>query len=106
MFRQHEKIFEVYIEAQPVPTEHDAPSVSESHAIKLSCSNVYQPQWAIGAMRRVRNVTEVIDLGESTDRQERELRVVKVLYDAAVADPEIMKVNIKNALAGARGSHL
>lgn len=102
MWRPSETTFDVYIEA---PQETSENRVRESRAIKLSYPDVTQPLWAIGALRRIRNVTEIIDLGESTDRNNHRLRTIRLIAKAA-SDLEVTKTEVMSAMIAARGSHL
>lgn len=82
MLRQQSKILEVYI----VPEESLTPQrpgnyLHECNIHKLTWFNISQAEWAAGALRRVRNVREVIDVGVSTDSKNRIVHTVKVLYN-------------------------
>jgi hypothetical protein len=106
MLNLHQISLEVYIEAQVESPERVSTVARESQLVKLRWDVLYQPEWAVAALRRSRHIIEVIDLGETTDRQKRRLRSVKVLYNGAISSIAAVKKDVENAAYVGFGSHL
>ena len=100
MLRRTEKILEIYIEPDE-PFENEGSADYESTTKKVSISDISHPEWATGALRRVRSVKRVVIVGEYTDESNVQRNIIKVLYDAAQVTDEEALHRLATAVHGA-----
>lgn len=107
---KHGKILDVYLEtAQSQAANNDRYDVQESQAFKLTFFNITRPEWAVGALRRNRNVKKVVDYGETSDDVDVAHYAVKVIYDTERnTDASLFMRLIRSIIesSGIRPSHL
>lgn len=102
------KILDVYIEPDKLPATKGSAQY-ESHPTKLSIPDIYHPEYAAGALKRLREITRVVDLGSYIDEAKLQHYVIKALYDAAtVTDVAALTQTVNTVIysAGIKGLHL
>lgn len=99
-------ILEVSIESDELyRTDHyiNAAHNSESHAFIIH--NIHNPEWAARALKNVRNVKHVINMGLADIDESTMLNIIKVIYDSDRLDHsdtksfQIFKHMIRTAVA-------
>ena len=78
-------ILEVSIESDALfKPDHFMNAKHESQSSTFILHNIHNPEWAARALRNVRYIKHIINMGETNITESTSLHMIKVLYDSDV----------------------